>query len=73
MLEQLIPLAREGLQESGIDAALAGERVLVSNGVYNTGGHTNFPAGTHLKSRVAIYKPVCVRSVNGRPTWCCWL
>ena len=49
--------------QGAIDTIAAGT-VWVSNGVYNTGGLTNFPTGTVLTNRVAIYKAITVRSAN---------
>ena len=51
--------------QSAIDFSLAGDTILVSNGVYDAGGRANFPPGSALTNRVAIHKPVSVWSVNG--------
>ncbi len=51
--------------QTAINAATDGDTVLVTNGVYATGGVPNYPSGTSLTNRVAITKPIAVRSVNG--------
>ncbi len=49
--------------QHAVDAAAAGDEIVVTNGIYATGGR---PAGTDvLVNRVAVDKPLTLRSLNG--------
>jgi hypothetical protein len=47
--------------QDAVDAAVAGDEIVVTNGIYATGGRSNYFGST----RVAIDKPLELRSVNG--------
>ena len=49
--------------QDAVDASVAGDEVVVTNGIYSTGGRS---AGTNdLVNRVAVDRAVTVRSING--------
>ncbi len=49
--------------QAAVNVAAAGDEVVVSNGIYSTG--TALGGGYALPNRVAVTKPLTVRSVNG--------
>jgi parallel beta-helix repeat protein len=53
--------------QDAVDVAATGEEILVTNGVYQTGARGIYggPAWYEISNRVAVTKPVTVRSVNG--------
>ncbi len=56
------PAAKQTLQ-AAVDAAIDGDTVLASNGVYATGARVT--PGNQLSNRVVITKDILVQSVNG--------
>ncbi len=54
--------------QGAINISAVNDTIWVSNGVYDTGGVTNYPAATTLTNRIAIWKSVTVRSKDNDPT-----
>ena len=52
--------------QAAVDAAVDGDTVLVTNGMYDTGGGLSNPGGGFISSnRVYVGKAITIRSVNG--------
>ena len=47
---------------------IAGDTIWVSNGVYDSGGITNYPTGSDQTTRVVITKAITLRSQDNDPT-----
>jgi hypothetical protein len=50
--------------QNAIDVSSSGDTVLVTNGVYNSGGRTGHP-GSSVSNRIAIFKSITVKSLSG--------
>ncbi len=53
--------------QGAIGKSAINDTIWVSNGVYDTGGITNYPNGTVLTNRIAITKAITVRSKDNDP------
>ena len=53
--------------QGAIDKSAASDIILVSNGLYASGGVTNYPAGSIITNRIAIWKSVTGRSKDNNP------
>ena len=52
--------------QDAIDASAAGDEIIVTNGVYQSGGRAALRTGLdRITNRVAVTKPLTLRSVNG--------
>jgi len=60
------PHAATNIQDA-LNKSANGDLVLVTNGVYNFGGLTNWPAGCTLTNRVVISNAVTVQAVSTNP------
>src|SRR5436309_11055652 len=49
--------------QDAVDAAVMGDEIAVTNGIYGTGGRAT--AGDTTINRVAVDKPLSLRSING--------
>ncbi len=54
--------------QGAINISAVNDTIWVSNGLYADGGVTNYPAGSSLTNRVAIWKSITVRSKDNDPT-----
>ncbi len=51
--------------QDAVNAAVAGDEIVVTNGIYATGGRAAANDSTINRNRVAVDRPLTVRSVNG--------